>query len=32
MYLALHRVGWAMQKQLGQLLLDQLLVIYEIQR
>jgi uncharacterized protein len=32
MYLALHRGGWAMQKQLGQLLLDQLLVIYEIQQ
>ncbi|WP_027269061.1 type II toxin-antitoxin system VapC family toxin [Leptolyngbya sp. PCC 6406] len=31
MYLALHRGGWAMQKQLGQLLLDKLLVIYEIQ-
>jgi hypothetical protein len=31
MYLALHRGGWAMQKQLGQLLLDQLLVIFEIQ-
>ena len=31
MYLALHRGGWAMQKQLGQLLLDQLLVICEIQ-
>ena len=32
MYLALHRGGWAMQKQLGQLLLDQLLVIHEIQQ
>lgn len=31
MYLALHRGGWAMQKQLGQLLLVELLVIYEIQ-
>ncbi|WP_080813851.1 type II toxin-antitoxin system VapC family toxin [Halomicronema hongdechloris] len=31
MYLALHRGGWTMQKQLGQLLLDKLLVIYEIQ-
>lgn len=31
MYLALHRGGWPMQKQLGQLLLDKLLVAYEIQ-
>jgi uncharacterized protein len=31
MYLALHRGGWAMQKQLGQLLLDRLLTVYEIQ-
>jgi uncharacterized protein len=31
MYLALHRGGWAMQKQLGQLLLDKLLMVYEIQ-
>ncbi len=31
MYLALHRSGWQMQKQLGQLLLDKLLVVYEIQ-
>ena len=31
MYLALHRGGWKMQKQLGQLLLDNLLVTYEIQ-
>lgn len=31
MYLALHRGGWPMQKQLGQLLLDKLLVVYEIQ-
>ncbi|MBD2678036.1 PIN domain-containing protein [Desmonostoc muscorum CCALA 125] len=31
MYLALHRGGWQMQKQLGQLLLDKLLTIYEIQ-
>ncbi|WP_346291011.1 type II toxin-antitoxin system VapC family toxin [Sphaerothrix gracilis] len=32
MYLALHRGGWMMQKQLGQLLLDKLLFIYEIQQ
>lgn len=31
MYLALHRGGWMMQKQLGQMLLDNLLTIYEIQ-
>ncbi|MBD2510871.1 PIN domain-containing protein [Nostoc muscorum FACHB-395] len=31
MYLALHRGGWQMQKQLGQLLLDKLLIVYEIQ-
>ncbi|MFE1747967.1 type II toxin-antitoxin system VapC family toxin [Coleofasciculus sp. H7-2] len=31
MYLALHRGGWVMQKQLGQLLMDKLLTIYEIQ-
>lgn len=31
MYLALHRGGWVMQKQLGQLLLDKLLTIYELQ-
>lgn len=31
MYLALHRGEWAMQKHLGQLLLDKLLIIYEIQ-
>jgi uncharacterized protein len=31
MYLALHRGSWAMQKQLGTLLLDKLLTIYEIQ-
>ncbi|MEA5603649.1 type II toxin-antitoxin system VapC family toxin [Nostoc sp. UHCC 0252] len=31
MYLALHRGGWQMQKHLGQLLLDKLLTIYEIQ-
>lgn len=31
MYLALHRGGWAMQKQLGRLLLDKLLLICEIQ-
>ena len=30
MYLALHRGGWNMQKQLGQLLIDKLLVIYKI--
>jgi len=30
-YPDLHRGGWAMQKQLGQLLLDKLLVICEIQ-
>ncbi|MEN9519012.1 MAG: hypothetical protein RLZZ381_1600 [Cyanobacteriota bacterium] len=31
MYLALHRGGWQMQMQLGQLLLDKLLVVYDIQ-
>jgi predicted nucleic acid-binding protein len=31
MYLALHQGGWRMQKQLGQLLLEKLLIIYEIQ-
>lgn len=31
MYLALHRGGWVMQKQLGQLLIDKLLTVYEIQ-
>ena len=31
MYLAMHRGGWQMQKQLGQLLLDKLLVVYNIQ-
>ena len=31
MYLALHRGGWRMQKQLGQLLLDNLLTVYDIQ-
>jgi predicted nucleic acid-binding protein len=31
MYLALHRGGWQMEKQLGQLLLDKLLVVYNIQ-
>jgi predicted nucleic acid-binding protein len=31
MYLSLHRGGWTMQKQLGQLLLDKLLMVYEIQ-
>jgi len=30
MYLALHRGKWIMQKQLGQILLDKLLTIYEI--
>jgi hypothetical protein len=30
MYLALHRGGWMMQKQLGQLLLDKMLTIIEI--
>jgi uncharacterized protein len=31
MYLALHRGGWQVQKQLGQLLLEKLLIIHEIQ-
>jgi hypothetical protein len=31
MYLALHRGGWMMQKQLCQLLIDKLLIIYEIE-
>lgn len=31
MYLALHRGAWKMQKQLGELLLNQLLIIYEVQ-
>lgn len=31
MYLALHRGGWTMQKQLGQLLLSKLLMVYEVQ-
>jgi uncharacterized protein len=31
MYLALHRGGWQMQKHLGQLLLDKLLVVYDIE-
>ncbi|MEI1375310.1 PIN domain-containing protein [Nostoc sp. UHCC 0926] len=31
MYLALHRGGWQMQKQLGQLLLNKLLTVYDIQ-
>ncbi len=31
MYLALHRGGWRMQKQLGQILLDNLLTVYDIQ-
>jgi uncharacterized protein len=31
MYLALHRGGWQMQKQLGQLLLEKLLAVYDIQ-
>jgi uncharacterized protein len=30
MYLSLHRGGWQMQKQLGQLLLDKLLTVYEV--
>jgi uncharacterized protein len=32
MYLALHRGGWQMQMQLGQLLLNKLLVVYDIQK
>lgn len=32
MYLALHRGGWMMQKQLGQLLVNKLLIIYEIEK
>lgn len=31
MYLALHRGDWVMQKHLGQLLLNKLLTIYEIE-
>jgi uncharacterized protein len=31
MYLALHRGGWQMQKQLGQLLLEKLLAVYDVQ-
>ncbi len=31
MYLALNRGGWAMQQQLGKLLLERMLVVYEIQ-
>jgi predicted nucleic acid-binding protein len=31
MYLSLHRGNWVMQKHLGQLLLDKLLSIYDIQ-
>lgn len=31
MYLALHRSGWQMQKKLGQLLLEKLLIVYEVQ-
>lgn len=31
MYLSLHRGGWVMQKQLGEMILDGLLTIYEIQ-
>jgi uncharacterized protein len=31
MYLALHRGGWTMQKQLGQLLINTLLTIHTIQ-
>lgn len=30
MYLALHRGGWAMQKQIAQLFLNDLLIIHEI--
>jgi uncharacterized protein len=30
MYLALHRGGWPMQKQLGQLLLERMLTVYDI--
>jgi predicted nucleic acid-binding protein len=32
MYLAYRRGGWAIQHQLGQMLLDQTLVVYEIQQ
>ncbi|NJM85000.1 MAG: PIN domain-containing protein [Leptolyngbyaceae cyanobacterium SL_1_1] len=31
MYLALHRGGWQMQKQFGQLLLDKLLIVYGVE-
>lgn len=31
MYLALRQGGWQMQKQLGHLLLDQMLTVYQIQ-
>lgn len=31
MYLALHRGGWRMQRQLGRMLTDRLLVVYDIQ-
>ena len=31
MYLALHRGGWQMQRQLGRMLTDRLLVVYDIQ-
>jgi uncharacterized protein len=31
MYLALHRGGWQMQKQLAQLLLNKMLIVHEIQ-
>jgi uncharacterized protein len=31
MYLALHRSGWMMQNHLGQLLLENLLNVYDIQ-
>lgn len=31
MYLALHRGGWMLQKQLGRLIVNKLLIIYEIQ-
>jgi uncharacterized protein len=31
MYLALHRGGWQMQKQLAQLLINKMLIVHEIQ-
>jgi uncharacterized protein len=30
MYLSLHRGGWNMQKQVGQMLLDGILILYDI--